>query len=238
MKKRVIRFVTAITLVIAIASSSVLASGILAESKARETGKVDEGSKITETGKVDADANDGSKITETDRVDEDANSASKITEDEKLYEELDYYWFVEEEALRKIKEKYTVGTLCDLGAARGWKSIFSDGFLVFPLSEYEELDESLQFLNSFDIYIPTSMLSEMYPESFESLTINEYLFYWVDYFCADIRSRISEGTMPSTYTFGDSNCSINFASAMFFREEIFCAVADYYFGYDYTSPWS
>ena len=237
MKKRVFRFVTAIALVIAIASSSVLASGILAESKARETGKADEGSKITETGKVDADANDGSKVTETDRVDEDANSSSKITEDEKLDEELDY-WFDEEEVLRQIKEKYTVGTLCDLGAARGWKSIFSDGFLVFPLSEYEELDESLQFLNSFDIYILTYLLPEMYPESLGLSTINECLSYWVNYFCADIRSRISEGTMPSTYTFGDSNRSINFASATFLSEEIFCAVADYYFGYNYTSPWS
>lgn len=76
---------------------------------------------------------------------------------------------------------------------------------VFPLSEYEELDESLQFLKGYDIYILVTILSEFFPESCGISTINENL---IEY----IRSRISDGTMESTFRYGNTGQCINVTS--------------------------
>ena len=179
--KKTILFTMAIALMIAI-----VATGILAESKAPETVN------------VDAEAN------------------------------VEIGWS-EEKALKQIEEKYTVGTLHDFGVT-DWRSMYAD-VLVFPLSEYEELDESLQFLKNYDIYIPTTMLPEFFPESYRMPTINENLLDYVEYIHQDIRSRISDGTMESTFRCGNTGQCINVTSAQFIWDEIFYAVADHYYGY-------
>lgn len=219
MNKKVVRFITAIALVIAITSSAALASDILAESKARGT-----------------EAADSSKITETGRVEEDSSEPRDMSE-EGILAQIKKETQMMEEIEKQIEEKYTVGSLSDFGAAKGWRAIFDgDDMPVFPISEYEELDEFLQFLKNYNIYIPTSMLVEMFPDEISSL--NVYLHIWVDYFYEDISNRISEGTMPTTYTIGDSRRIINVGSSVLFKEQIYCVVADYYFGYDFTSSWS
>ena len=179
--KKTILFTMAIALMIAI-----VATGILAESKAPETGN------------VDAEAN------------------------------VEIGWS-EEKALKQIEEKYTVGTLHDFGVM-DWRSMYAD-VLVFPLSEYEELDESLQFLNNYDIYLSITILPELHCDSDDRPTVNEYLLDYVDFMREDIRKMIADGNMESSFKHGYTGRVINVVQAQLEWDEIFYAVADYYYGY-------
>ena len=186
--KKVVLFVTAIALVIAIA-----ATGVLAESKAPEVGNVDAG-----------------------RVDETLES------EEKVYDRPDW---TDDMALKKaVEAKYTVGTLRDFGIDEDdGRIIYSDSIDVFPISEYKELDESLQFLKDCDVYL----LIEMVPEvRGDSNYINELMLEYVEFMRKDIDSRIADGTMD-----WNSGRVINVVQAQFLWDEIFYAVAEYYYGY-------
>lgn len=256
MKKNVIRFVTAIALVIAITSAAVLSTDILAESKARENGKVDAG-KITETGRVDDEATNettetdrvygeaGNKTTETGNVDEEAGN--RTTETGKVDEKADVSGKVVENGQKIVEAEkdeeagndqtipnYTIGTLRDFGVT-DWRT-WVDDLPVFPLSEYEELDESLKFLNNYEIYIPTFLSSELDPE-FVHPSLNEILLYNVELCRQDISTSISEGHTELKYYYGPGS-AINVPWTALFLEELYCVVADYYFGYNLTAAWS
>lgn len=167
-------------------------------------------SKTPETGNVDA-----GMVDET--LESEAETNVKIS------------WTRDAALKKSVEEKYTVGTLHDFGV-NDWRSMYTDVY-VFPLSEYEELDESLQFLKDYDIYLSVTMLPEVTGSSECYQTINECLLDYVEFMREDISSRISDGTMESTFRCGNTGQCINVTSAQFMWDEIFYAVADYYYGY-------
>ncbi len=191
--KKVVLFVTAIALVIAIA-----ATGVMAECKAPETGDID-------TGMVD------------ETLESETETCGKVI-------------WTKDTALKKaVEEKYTVGTVYDFGL-NDWRGIYAELY-VFPLSEYEELDESIQFLKDYDIYIPADMVTDEFCDTDDGQTVNEYLLDYVEFMREDISSRIADGTMESSLKDGYTGLCINFVSSQFIWDEVFYAVADYYYGY-------
>ena len=228
--KKVVLFVTTIALVIALA-----ATGVLAANKTTETGKVDGRIEdTTETDKVDdkvlaTDSGDLNKalpnendkrIDETLEPNEESNALNaKITPEAEEAPKQD------EEG--KIGEKeYTVGTFADFGVI-DWRNAFAGDMLVFPLSEYEELDESLQFLKNYDIYIPM----DVYRTLGEKISLNRCLLEYVECIHENIRSRIADGTMASSFKAGYTGLINNIPQVVIMWDQIFYAVADYYYGY-------
>lgn len=226
--KKVVLIATAIALVIAFA-----VTGVLAANKTTETGTVNAGrvEDTVETGKVDG------KVEATDSVDLNKalpnENAKRIDESSKLEAESnkEFDWELElRKALKEIEEKYTVGTISDFGVT-DWRSIY-EGMKVIPLSEYEELDESLQFLNDYDFYLPVCLLPGLFPDLDEYSTINECLIEHVETVHRKIRSMISDGTMENAMRPGGyKGFFSNAPDANFLWNEIFYAVADYYYGY-------
>ena len=225
--KKVVLFVTTIALVIALA-----ATGVLAANKTTETGKVDGRIEdTTETDKVD------DKVLATDSGDLNKalpnGNAKRIDESSKLEAESnkEFDWELElQKALEEIEEKYTVGTLSDFGVT-DWRSIY-EGMEVIPLSEYEDLDESLQFLNNYDFYFPVCLLPGLFPDLDECSTINECLIEHVETVHSKVRSMISDGSIENAMHLGGyRGFIINVPDAQFLWDEIFYAVADYYYGY-------
>ncbi len=211
--KKVVLFVTAIALVIAIA-----ATGVLAANKTTETGKVEDkvDGKVEET--ASSDSNKTLPNENAERVDEtvEPNEESNV----KITPEA-------EEAPKQDeigKKKFTIGTLHDFGVA-DWRSSYTE-VIVFPLSEYEELDESLQFLNDYDIYLPEGYLTEYYQGDYYYLS--ELLLDYVELARKGIEESIANG---SSWEDGIYNFLTNVVQVHFTWEQVFYAVADYYFGY-------
>ena len=231
--KKVVLFVTAIALVIALA-----ATGVLASNKTTETGKVD--GKVEATASSDSNKtlpNENSKrIDETLEPNEESDAINdKITpESGKVDAEanVEIGWNDErlDEATKKVAEKYTVGTLHDFGV-KDWRSSY-DTVYVVPLSEYKELDEKLQFLNEYDFYIPSSYLDDIHSEDY---SLNGSLLGYVRFAREGIEESIANG---ESWEDGIYNFLTNVVQVHFTWEQVFYAVADYYYGYNVATSFS
>lgn len=226
--KKTVLFATAIALVIALATTGVLAANKTTETGNANAGRVDG---TVETGKVDGkvEATASSDLNKTlpnenaERIDESSKVETESNEE--------YDWeLVLRNALKEIEEKYTVGTLSDFGVT-DWRSKYAH-IEVIPLSEYEELDESLQFLNDYDFYLPVCLMPGLFPDLEEYSTINEMLLEHVETVHQKVRSMIADGSIENAmHSGGYRGFIINVPEAQFLWDEIFYAVADYYFGY-------
>ena len=225
--KKVVLFVTAIALVIALA-----ATGVLASNKTTETGKVD--GKVEATASSDSNKtlpNENSKrIDETLEPNEESDAINdKITpESGKVDAEanVEIGWNDErlDEATKKVAEKYTVGTLHDFGV-KDWRIAYNDDVLVVPISEYKELDEKLQFLKEYDFYLSSSNLDDIHSEDY---SLNGSLLEYVRLAREGIEESIANG---SSWENGIYNFCTNVVQVQYTWEQVFYAVADYYYGY-------
>ncbi len=224
--KKVVLFVTAIALVIAIAATSILAESKTTEPGNANTGRVDgtvEATASSDLNKTLPNEN-AERIDETVEPNEESNAINaKITPEA-------------EEALKQDEEskmdekEFTIGTFADFGVM-DWRNSLGSDMLVFPLSEYEELDESLQFLNNYDIYIPMDVYQSLRDSDGNDISLNSVLLGYVESMHKDIRSRIADGTMASSFKVGYTGLIHNVMQVVITWDQIFYAVADYYYGY-------
>ncbi len=216
--KKVVLFATAIALVIAIA-----ATGVLAANKTTDAGKVDAGrvdGKVeeTESGNLDKTLpnENAERVDGTLEPNEESDAINdKITPEA-------------EEAPKQgesREKKFTIGTLHDFGVA-DWRNTLGGDTPVFPLSEYEELDKSIQFLNDYDIYLPEGYLMEYYQGDYYFLS--ELMLDYVELAREGIEESIADG---SSWEDGIYNFLTNVVQVHFTWEQVFYAVADYYYGY-------
>ena len=217
--KKTVLFTTAIALVIAIA-----ATGILAESKTLDTGKVDGRVEDTvETDKVDdkvlatdsVDLNktlpneNAERIDETLEPNEESNALNaKITPEAEEAPKQD-------EGSKIGKKEYTIGTLASFGINT---DLIGKDVLFIPLSEYEGLNAELSYLADYDIYYPLNLVMNT-----DSAKVNEHLQMLVDNI---IFSITVNGFLDKEYS-----SLYNFTLHDFLSEEIFPAVCDHY-GYN------
>ncbi len=212
--KKVVLFVTAIALVIAIA-----ATGILAESRTTEPGNANAGrvDGTVETGEVDGTVEEtesgdliktlpnenAERIDETVEPNEESNAINvKITPEAEEAPKQDED--------NKVGEKgYTIGTLSDFGIST---TLIEEDELFIPLSEYEGLSEELSYLADYDIYYPLALVTDR-----SSTEVNEHLQGLVDNIIFDITVNGAQ----------EYSSSYNFTLHEFLAEELFPAVYDH-----------